>query len=668
MEMGTALQRFERYLSARYPNSSTAKHYVHDIQQFQKYIQKAPRAISTADVDAFVHAQLEEGLTASTVNRRLSALHEFFELLARESAADDWPNPVQRRRHRVKEGQALPRDASEEELARLFDQIEHPRDRAMFRLMLDAGLRVGEVATLQVADLTVSLDEPRARLRVRGKGSQERFVWLLEDTLACVQTWLAERPAVADPAMFVTRRRRAFSVRGIQERLQYYCKLAGVSISAHQLRHSFGRRMAEADMPVTSLAALLGHSQVTTTQTYISGAALEIQADYQAAIERLAAERTSGVPALDARSTPPDPADDVWALAGVSPGTAVSPPARPDIDLACYWEGLPGWLTQRLESYIHARQQHWKPSQRKHHTRTRLRTLRSIWHWLIAEEGLSSLEALRRVHIQNYIAMRLTNGLSPATVNRELSELWALLRYYEERAVAISPGVFRVSRPKEGTRLPRFLSEADYQRLEQHLLVQTQARSRDDLLDRAWFYLLSEAGLRLSEVRDLKLADIDLGGARLTVRQGKGKRDRCLPLSPRLQQVLRDYLPQRGPGASLHLLLYRQEPLNPSLIQGRLQRYGEQAQVAVSPHRLRHTLATRLLNEGMPITSLQRLLGHEHIATTLLYARVHNETVRRDFERAYARLNPTPSLAEALFGADTYVDTSQSVSSELDCV
>ena len=60
---------------------------------------------------------------------------------------------------------------------------------------------------------------------------------------------------------------------------------------------------------------------------------------------------------------------------------------------------------------------------------------------------------------------------------------------------------------------------------------------------------------------------------------------------------------------------------------------------------MRHTLATRLLNEGMPITSLQQLLGHDQLQTTLVYARVHNETVQRDYERAQARLTPAVSLA-----------------------
>jgi integrase/recombinase XerD len=200
------------------------------------------------------------------------------------------------------------------------------------------------------------------------------------------------------------------------------------------------------------------------------------------------------------------------------------------------------------------------------------------------------------------------------------------------------------------------------------VLQATQGGERDDLLDRAWFYLLSEAGLRVGEVCDLRLGDIDLAAQRLIVRQGKKNRDRSVPLSPTLLAALQAYLPVRGEAQTDHLLIYRQQPIKDSLIQNRLRRYGQQARVKVSPHRLRHTLATRLLNQGMPITSLQHLLGHEHLDTSLIYARVHDETVRRDYERAQARLTPASSLADEFFNAPTEIAEPRSVTAEENCV
>jgi site-specific recombinase XerD len=655
-QMEQAIEQFEQYIKSRYPDSTTARHYVHDLRQFSQLIGKSPRAVTQEDVDQFVEDQLERGLAATTVNRRLAAVHEFFEYLAEKDQEEEWLNPMSWRRHRVKAGQPLPRDVSEAEVERLFEQITHSRDKAMFRLMLDVGLRVEEVARLQVNDLMVTSEGSLGRLRVLGKGSKERFVWLMPETLEVVQTWLVQRPQVSDERMFITRRKKGFSVRGIQERLAHYGRLAGVKVSPHQLRHTFGRRMAEAEMPVTSLATLMGHAQVTTTQIYIAGAGVEVQADYQAAIARLKAARRESPSVWDNQPERGDEATestDVWTLVGVELQPDPAPQATPgeELDLSRYWEGLPDWLTSLLQPYIVYRQYRWKSSQVRCLTRVQLRTLRRVWRRLLREGQIDSLADLKRSHVQGFVDSRLADGLSSGSVNAELTALWAFLRYLEERSHPVRPSVFRVKRPKRGEPLPRFLSESDYQRLESQVLQDTQAGERDDLLNRAWFYLLSEAGLRISEVCDLRLGDVDLIGRRLVVRHGKSDRDRTVPLSPNLLTVLKTYLPVRGKAQTDHLLIYREQSINPSLIDGRLRRYGRQAQVQVSAHRLRHTLATRLLNEGMPITSLQRLLGHKTLNTTLLYARVHNETVRRDYEHAHARLMPASLLADEFFGA-----------------
>ncbi len=186
--------------------------------------------------------------------------------------------------------------------------------------------------------------------------------------------------------------------------------------------------------------------------------------------------------------------------------------------------------------------------------------------------------------------------------------------------------------------MPRFLNEQEYRKLEESILSRTTIGTRDDYLDRAWFYLLAHQGLRISELCDLRVADLDLEGQRLVVRQGKGKRDRFVPLSVTTVSVVRDYLAVRGLAQSDHLFLFRQRKVKVTLVQARLRRYGRAVGVEASPHRLRHTLATRLLNSGMDIVSIQRLLGHETLATTQIYARVYDRTVEQDFRQAMTHL------------------------------
>jgi site-specific recombinase XerD len=271
-----------------------------------------------------------------------------------------------------------------------------------------------------------------------------------------------------------------------------------------------------------------------------------------------------------------------------------------------------------------------------------------MWAWLVRERDIASLSALRRRDVAAYMEARLASGRAASTVNRELTNLWGLLRYAEEQGYTVAPSIFRVKPLKLPQRVPRFLSEVEYQRLEQAVLKRTAAGRRNDRLDRAWFYLLAHAGLRLQETCDLRLGDVDLVGQRLIVRQGKGKRDRALPLSTTLAAVLEAYLAVRGPASSDHLLIFRQKAIGGWLIQERLRQYGKAVKVQVSPHRLRHTVATRLLNQGMPITSLQRILGHEKLETTMVYAYVHDQTVRADFEDAMGRLSRVMVQGEEL--------------------
>ena len=639
--MNRAIEEYEGYLKRRFPGSATAKHYVSDVRIFERFISKGPRDVTRQDISRFVENQLGQGHTAATVNRRLACLRGMFEFLAGEADDDTWSNPVVWQYHRVKEGVTLPRDISEANVERLFAGISHPRDCLMFGLMCWAGLRVGEVAALRTSDIIPSpSSEKGARLRVRGKGQKERVIPLTEALTRDLETWLSQRPEVESDALFITRRRSGISERGIQDRLAHYSRQAGIRVSCHQLRHTFGRRMAEGQMPLPSLSKILGHAHVTTTQVYIAGAGVDVRADYEAAMERLEAECPGSplFPAawpekVEASSVPPRGRDDGGA------GGPWHPEAlEAASDLSRFWAGLPDWVVEPLADYITQRRHRWKPSQVEHHTRNRLYTLRQMWCWLWEERGVTGFDALGRRDVEAYVETRLRAGIAASTLNRQLRDLWAFLRFVEQQGHSVSPGVFRIPRLKEAKPLPRFLSEQAYRLLEKQVLATTAAGTRDDRLDRAWFYLLAHGGLRLGELCDLRMEDLDLAGQRLLVREGKGRRDRVIPLSEATITVLGEYLVVRGEAHTDHLLTFAQAAVKPHLVERRLARCGMTIGLKVRPHRLRHTLATRLVNTGMSIVSIQRLLGHNKIETTMIYARVHDITVEHDFRLAMARL------------------------------
>ena len=112
--MRTALSKFKQYLEIRHPGRSTAKHYMSDLEIFSTFVGEQPlRAIRSKSIDEFVQHQSEQGLKATTINRRLAAISAFFEYLISEEEDDSRQNPVSWKRHSVRQGHRLPRDVND---------------------------------------------------------------------------------------------------------------------------------------------------------------------------------------------------------------------------------------------------------------------------------------------------------------------------------------------------------------------------------------------------------------------------------------------------------------------------------------------------------------------------------------------------------------------------
>jgi len=278
------IEHFQKWLRRKAPYASTPKHYANDLKLFFTWLDRPLEEATVKDIDAFIEYSQEQGHAIATVNRRLAALRSFYLYLAIER--DDPPsNPVIPWRHFIRQGQRLPRDIQDNVVEKLLDLVSGPRDRAMFLLMLRCGLRVGEVRNLSLSD--VYLDPAPGslpRLWLNGKGGKQRVVYLSAQPLAALQVWLTIRPPSNDNAVFLNRFGRRFSVTGIQDRLARYCRQAGMWVTCHQLRHTFGRHLTEARVPLTTIQRLLGHSQLRTTEIYLHISDSQAQAEYEAAM------------------------------------------------------------------------------------------------------------------------------------------------------------------------------------------------------------------------------------------------------------------------------------------------------------------------------------------------------------------------------------------------
>ncbi len=282
------IEQFAKWLRRKSPHTTTVVHYTNDLVLFFTWADKPPDQITLREVDAFIERSQQQGHSIATVNRRLAALRSFYHFLSIER--DDAPsNPVLPKRHFIRQGRRLPRDAQDAEIEKLFAVITAVRDRAMFLLMLRCGLRVGEVRDLSLNDLYL---QPKTgslpRLWLHGKGGVQRVVYVSAQPLTALNAWMAMRSKVEDQAVFLNRFGKRFTVTGIQLRLAEYCHEAGVWITCHQFRHTFGRHLTEAHVPVTSIQRLLGHVRLRTTEVYLHISDQQVQADYEAAMVQIA--------------------------------------------------------------------------------------------------------------------------------------------------------------------------------------------------------------------------------------------------------------------------------------------------------------------------------------------------------------------------------------------
>jgi site-specific recombinase XerD len=282
--MLTEIERFVNWLRRRNPSAHTWRDYRIDLTQFAAVAgDRPPVEVTFRDVDRFVAAQVARGFQPATVNRRLAAIASFYTFLAADDPA--LACPVLPHRHSLTERQRLPRPVQEEALQQFFSAIDDSRDRAMFLLMLRCGLRISEVADLQLADLY--LDEPHPRIVAHGKGSKERSVYLSPQAERALHAYLAERPPVPSDSVFLSYLGDGLSTTAIHKRLMVYRRRARVDLTAHRLRHSFANDLLAADVPVTSIQKLLGHRWLETTQVYVDANDRQVQADYYAACSRL---------------------------------------------------------------------------------------------------------------------------------------------------------------------------------------------------------------------------------------------------------------------------------------------------------------------------------------------------------------------------------------------
>jgi integrase/recombinase XerD len=242
-----------------------------------------------------------------------------------------------------------------------------------------------------------------------------------------------------------------------------------------------------------------------------------------------------------------------------------------------------------------------------------------------------------RADIVDYMDSLRGAGYSAASLSRFISSVKALCRYLLVEKIISEDPTETLRNPKQWDRLPKALSLEDIKKL-----FSTELRTETFQRDSAMFELMYSSGLRVSEVVSIKVNDLNFEAGFLRV-VGKGSKERVVPMNQRAADKIKGYIKEmrpallKGRNSPYLFLSVRGAPMTRQRYWQALKKLGEAAGLKITPHAIRHSFATHLLDGGADLRSVQKMLGHSDIATTQIYTRVTADRLRKAYTDHHPR-------------------------------
>lgn len=258
--------------------------------------------------------------------------------------------------------------------------------------------------------------------------------------------------------------------------------------------------------------------------------------------------------------------------------------------------------------------------------------------------GFKNSDALvnvNREQITGYMTQLKEKGLAAATIARKLAAIKAFYRFMTAEGYMDANPAEVVEAGTKGIKLPRVLSEDEVVRL----LNQPDITTAEGFRDRTMLEVLYATGMRVSELINLTLERVDLN-MKYIIAFGKGSKERIVPLGSVAAEFLQQYLEKvrpklthAGRNTNIVFLAFGGHELTRQRFWQIIRGYGRKANInkALTPHILRHSFATHLLDNGADLRSVQELLGHSDISTTQIYTHLTNKRLRDIYAKAHPR-------------------------------
>jgi integrase/recombinase XerC len=258
--------------------------------------------------------------------------------------------------------------------------------------------------------------------------------------------------------------------------------------------------------------------------------------------------------------------------------------------------------------------------------------------------GTVTLEEITHTYIRSWLASLKNKGFSARSINRKISSLKSFFKYQLKTGVISSSPMTQVVSPKTSKRLPVFVKEEETRQIVEARDASTEDwRSLNKKMLVAIFYV---TGMRLSELINLKEKQLDFGNSQIKV-LGKGNKERIIPVNKDIMEMIREYQRlkkrdfdrQADDGGELLLITEKGKKMYPKYAWTLVnQALGAAATLDKrSPHVLRHTFATHLMNNGADLNAVKELLGHSSLAATQVYTHNTIEKLKDVYKKAHPK-------------------------------
>lgn len=283
-------------------------------------------------------------------------------------------------------------------------------------------------------------------------------------------------------------------------------------------------------------------------------------------------------------------------------------------------------------------------NERRYSDNTVIAYKNDIEHFIsfLDSEDFGDLDEISNKIAEFYLG-NLRDDYTPKSIQRKVSSLKTMYNYFVNNKKMDFNPFNAIVLPKIEKRLPKFIYENEIKEFFTSIDTTTERGKRDKLI----FLLLYGSGLRVSELTDLKLKDLNIDDRVISV-HGKGSKDRLVPINKETQELFRVYLLSARPvllSKSDNLdndnvfLNFKGTSLTSRGVRDILERLIRETSstLRVSPHTFRHSFATHLLNNGMDVRMVQELLGHSNLSTTQIYTKISKESLVKEYEKAFPK-------------------------------